>query len=107
MTDFRIQHHFSAGVYVKQMHLDANHCVDTHQHAYDHFGLLGKGSVIVELDGECETYVAPCLITIKAGKTHKITALTAIDWFCIHATDETDPAKVDAVLINEVKHAVD
>lgn len=99
MIDFGIKHHFSAGVYVKQMHLKANYCVDTHKHNFDHFGLLGRGSVIVEIDGKQETHTAPSLIIIKADKTHKITALTDIDWFCIHATDMTDPQSIDEVLI--------
>lgn len=99
MTDFGIKHHFSAGVYVKQMHLDEGFYVETHAHNFDHFGLLGNGSAMVILDDVSETYCAPCLIEIKAGKKHKIIALTNIDWFCIHATDVTDPQKIDEVLI--------
>lgn len=99
MIDIGTIHHFCSGVYIKQMRLPKDHYAETHEHNYDHFGLLGKGSAMVELDGCGRTYEGPCVIEIKAGRKHKITAITDIDWFCIHATDVTDPEKVDQVLI--------
>lgn len=99
LTMMSTKHHFAAGVYIKQMRLKRGHYAETHEHNYDHFGLLGAGEAVVELDGSCKVHVGPCIVLIEAGKKHKITALTDIEWFCIHATDETDPEKVDAVLI--------
>lgn len=98
---FDVKHFFSAGVYIKQMRLESGNHVLTHEHNFDHFGLLGKGSAIVDIDGNSTVYNAPCPIEIKAGLKHKITAVTDIDWFCIHATDVTDPEKIDQVLIKE------
>jgi quercetin dioxygenase-like cupin family protein len=99
--DLNIKHHFSSGVYIKQMRLPKAHYAETHEHKYDHFGLLGSGSASVEIDGAKHTYEGPCVIEIKAGAKHKITALTDITWFCIHATNETDIKKIDQVLIKE------
>lgn len=97
--DLGIVHHFSAGVYAKQMHLPAGHYAVTHAHAYDHLSILAKGHVIVEMDGAETEYVAPACLTIHAGKHHRIVALEDSVWFCVHATDETDPDKVDEVTI--------
>jgi quercetin dioxygenase-like cupin family protein len=94
-----IKHHFSAGVYVREMTLAKDHEVTTHKHAYDHFGLLGAGSAVIEVDGELTVHHAPAVIEIKAGKAHRIQALTDITWFCIHATDAADPEQIDEVLI--------
>ncbi|WP_105132362.1 hypothetical protein [Burkholderia sp. BE12] len=94
-----IKHHFSAGVYVREMTLAKDHEVSTHKHVYDHFGLLGSGSALVEFDGELSVYHGPCVVEIKAGKAHRIQALTDITWFCIHATDVADPENIDEVLI--------
>lgn len=88
-------------VYIKQQELPAGWCVDTHSHKYDHWGLLGHGKAVVEIDGQRTDYVGPCVINIEAGKVHKITALTPIIWFCIHASEETDVNKIDATLIKE------
>ncbi len=41
------------------------------------------------------------MLTIAAGKAHKVTALTDVRWLCVHATSETDPAAVDAAILHE------
>ncbi|PXX15842.1 hypothetical protein C7399_109177 [Paraburkholderia tropica] len=96
-----IKHHFSAGVYVREMALTREGEVLTHEHKYDHFGILGSGSVLMDLDGELSVHNGPCVIEIKAGKRHGIKALTDIVWFCVHATDVADPETIDEVLIKE------
>jgi dTDP-4-dehydrorhamnose 3,5-epimerase-like enzyme len=48
-----------------------------------------------------QLYRAPVAVTIRAGVSHGIVALEDSVWFCIHATDETDPAKVDEVVIQK------
>ncbi|MDN8066334.1 hypothetical protein [Burkholderia vietnamiensis] len=101
MIDLGIQHHFSSGVYAKQMHLPAAHYAETHEHVYDHMSILASGRVIVTLDGEMTEYCGPAVVHIAAGKKHRIDALTDSVWFCVHATDETDPDKVDRVLVQE------
>jgi quercetin dioxygenase-like cupin family protein len=104
IPDFGIVHHMPTvgnPVYIKQMHLAAGHVVETHQHEYTHYGLLGEGAAHVEVDGKATEHTGPCVITIEAGKRHKITAMTNITWFCIHATDEIDVAAIDNVLIKK------
>jgi hypothetical protein len=56
--------------------------------------------MLVEGDTETEV-VAPACINIKADKHHGVLALEDCIWYCIHATSETDPDKVDQVLIKE------
>jgi len=94
-----IKHHFTAGIYIREDELRAQHSVETHKHNYDHLGILGSGRAAVELDRHVTVYEGPCVVEIKAGKEHRITALTDITWFCVHATSETDPDKIDRVLI--------
>lgn len=102
MTDFAIAHHFGPNVYAKQMRLEAGHQVATHKHRYDHLSVLASGEAVIDVDGEePRHYVGPTGITILAGREHTITALTDIDWFCIHATDFTDVDLIDATLIEE------
>jgi hypothetical protein len=48
---------------------------------------------------EIEIIEAPSCVEIKAGLTHGVKAITDCVWFCIHATDEKDPSKVDDILI--------
>lgn len=96
-------HHFSEGVYAKQMFLPKDAIACTHKHNYDHLSILAQGKVIVLFDDDkFETYTAPACITIKKDMNHAIRALEDSVWFCVHATEETDVNKVDNVLIKEV-----
>ena len=97
--DLGIVHHFSDGVYARQMALPKDHFAVTHAHEYDHLSILASGRVIVEIDGNSEEFAAPACINISAGKHHRIVALEDSVWFCVHATDETDVDKLDEVLI--------
>lgn len=94
-------HHFSAGVYAKQMFLPEGAAAVTHAHKYDHMSILASGEVIVATDDQETLYTAPAVIDIKAGVKHGIIALKDSVWFCVHATDEIDPSKVDEVLIEQ------
>jgi len=97
--DLGVVHHFSSGLYAKQMLLPAKHFAVSHAHTYDHFSILAKGDVTVEVEGVRTEYKAPACINISAGQHHTITAHEDSVWFCIHATDETDVSKIDNVLI--------
>jgi quercetin dioxygenase-like cupin family protein len=94
-------HHFSSGVYAKQMRLPKGSIALTHKHKHDHLSILAQGMVMLETPEGRQLYSAPAAVTIRAGIPHGITALEDSVWFCIHATDETDPAKVDEVVIQK------
>ena len=81
-----IKHHFSAGgVYVREQTLEMGQEVEKHQHAYDHLSYLSSGCASVDIDGELRTLHAPCMLEVKAGKKHRIYAVTDITWLCIHS----------------------
>ena len=97
--DLGTVHHFSDGLYAKEMHIPQGFIAGTHAHSFSHLSMLAKGRVKVTTDDyNCE-YTAPACIEIKAGIHHMIEALEDAVWFCIHATEEKDPEQVDRVLI--------
>jgi quercetin dioxygenase-like cupin family protein len=103
-TDLGIVHHFSSGVYAKQMALPAGYTALSHSHKFDHMSILAKGEVLVKTDdSDVQKYIAPTVVTIKAGVNHAIHALTDVSWFCVHATEETDEEHIDEVLIEKVE----
>ena len=88
-----IKHHFSAGgVYAREQILDEGFEVDKHVHDYDHLSYLAAGRALVEIEGELQVLEGPCMLEIKAGKKHRIQALTPITWLCIHAESVADPS---------------
>ena len=94
-----IAHHFTDGLYAKEMAFNAGEAILKHTHNYSHLSILAKGKVAVMMGEEIEVIEAPACVEIKAGLTHGIKALTDCVWFCVHATDEKDPSKVDDILI--------
>lgn len=99
--DLGTVHHFSDGLYAKQMHLPKGYKALSHKHSYSHLSVLATGKVIVTTDHSQQIFSAPACINIEAGTNHEILALEDVTWFCIHATDEKDADKVDQVLIGE------
>jgi quercetin dioxygenase-like cupin family protein len=94
-----IQHHFGGGVYAKETRIPAGYILVQHKHEFDHLSVVGSGIVQVTVDGKTSTVVAPACLLIKAHTEHRVQAVTDSVWYCIHATDCTDPAKVDELLI--------
>lgn len=102
MSDPQIIHHFGGGVYTKETSIPAGYILVQHKHTFDHLSILGSGIAQVTVDGHTKTMTAPSCITIEAGKEHRVHAITDAVWYCIHATDCTDPEKVDELLIEKV-----
>lgn len=100
-----VKHHFSSGVYAKEMRLPAGGVIVSHKHKHDHLSILASGRVLVEVNGPTlemmSEFTAPVCIEILAGHHHKITAIEESAWFCIHATAITDAEQIDEALIDE------
>jgi quercetin dioxygenase-like cupin family protein len=87
-----IKHHFSAGgVYCREQTLEAGREVEKHVHDYDHLSYLGSGVASVDVEGELQVLTGPAMLEIKAGKRHRIQAITDITWLCIHSEAIADP----------------
>lgn len=97
--ELNIEHHFSTGLYARKHEVKKGGFVQTHKHNYDHMSILAQGRALVTVDFQTRELVAPAVIEIKAGKTHRITAVEDLVWFCIHATDATTADEVEAATI--------
>jgi quercetin dioxygenase-like cupin family protein len=99
LSDIDIIHHFSSGVYAKDTRIPAGVTLTQHTHPFDHLSILASGTAIVTVDDMAETLTGPVCLTVVANKVHSVQAVTDVVWFCIHATDETDPNNVDMVIL--------
>jgi quercetin dioxygenase-like cupin family protein len=100
----RVRHHFvgqddAKGVYAKEIHIPKGAILVSHQHTYDHLSILASGLIELTVAGETRTMCGPRAVTIRKGEAHTVLAHTEAVWFCIHPTDETDPAHVDDVIL--------
>lgn len=101
ISDIHVEHHFADKLYTKTMRLEAGQVIGKHTHSFSHLSILGMGRALVTTPGGAVEYTAPACITIVANVEHVIQAITDITWFCIHASDETDPEKIDEALIHD------
>jgi hypothetical protein len=99
-----LYHHMpeSDGVYMKEIHLPAGKELFNHKHTFTHKSILAKGEAIVRVEGgEDQRVTGPVVLTITKGLQHSVVAITDVTWFCIHASDESDPEKIDHTLVEE------
>ena len=99
-----IHHHFigqdqARGVYAKELHIPAGFTLVSHRHHYDHLSVLASGRICLTVAGNHQYLTGPLAVTIEAGKDHTLRAITDAVWFCIHPTEETDPSRVDEVIL--------
>ena len=96
-----LEHHFGddgSGVYIKRTDIPAGVFLQMHTHSFTHKSVLCSGTARVSVDGETSDVVGPAVLSITQGSKHEVVALTPCVWMCIHATDETDPDRIDHVL---------
>lgn len=98
-VDLQPEHFFAGGVYAKKMIIKQGTQVPTHKHIFDHMSLLAQGRVRVAVGRITTEYVAPTMIEIKKEMVHTVSALEDSVWYCIHATNETDPENIDHTLV--------
>jgi quercetin dioxygenase-like cupin family protein len=96
-----IIHHFADQLYAKETIIKAGEHLLQHAHNFSHLSILAKGKVIVTTEEGQQVVEAPACLEIKAHVQHSVKALTDCVWYCIHATDEKDPSKVDEVIIRK------
>jgi quercetin dioxygenase-like cupin family protein len=90
-----ITHHFGGGVYAKETTIPAGVELTQHVHQFDHLSVLAAGEVDLDVDGEVQRLTGPACVLVKAGRAHKVTALTPAVWYCIHASDSEDAKRAD------------
>lgn len=95
-----VSHHFGGGAYAKEVVIPKGTWLQQHSHPYDHLSILAKGSVTVEAGGVKSWHTGPECMVIKAGIKHSVTALTDAVWFCVHATEDTNPETVDGTILH-------
>jgi hypothetical protein len=100
LDELDIRHHFGGGVYAKETAIPSGVQLTQHKHKFAHLSLLAIGTASIKVGDEpAWVIVGPTVVVMAADVVHKIEAYTYCVWYCIHATDETDPSKVDQQLV--------
>lgn len=96
-----VHHHMPGadGVYAKEVRIPAGVELTNHAHTFTHKSILAAGRALVRAGGVEKPFEGPVMLTIKQGVEHSVRAITDVTWFCLHATNESDPERIDHTLI--------
>lgn len=98
-----VTHHMpdADGVYMKEALIPAGKELTAHEHTFTHKSILASGRAVVRSGGVEALVCGPAVLTIRQGLGHSVRAVTDVVWFCIHASNETDPEMIDHTLVKE------
>jgi|AP86_3_1055499.scaffolds.fasta_scaffold00296_7 quercetin dioxygenase-like cupin family protein len=101
---FSLTHHFTPGVYARQLTVLKGYAAVGHRHKHEHLNvvLTGKALVVVE-GGEPQIVEAPAVFKSEAGKRKAVVALEDFTIMNIHATEETDLKLIEEQTVEKSK----
>ncbi len=100
--DCPLNHRFTPGIYARECYLPAvegGTIVIGHQHKTKHLNFVMAGKVLVMMDGKIKLVVGPDVFESEAGVRKVLLVLEDTWWVTTHATEETDLAKLEELLI--------
>jgi len=83
-------HHFSKGLYARELTLPQDSCVTGKIHKDPHLNVLLKGSCRVTTPFGTEEIHGPCIFESKPDTKRAVYAITETTWITFHPTEETD-----------------
>lgn len=100
-TECPLKHHFSPGVYLREIFMPAGTVVVGRVHKTEHFNILVQGAcLIVHDDGTREELRAPRVFVSKAGVQKVLYILEDMIWMTTHPSEETDLEKLEVLLVD-------
>lgn len=101
--DVPVTHRFAPGVYLREVLMPAGSFIIGQRHKTKHFNIVSEGRVSVMLDGVVSQIVAPCTFVSEAGVRKVLFCHEDTRWATVHATDETDIAKLELALVEKTE----
>ena len=94
--------HFTPGIYMRELHMDAGQRVVGMRHRQEHFNIIAQGrATVFTEDGQSEVF-APMAFMSPAGTQRVVVVHESMVWITVHRCDETDPQKAfEHVFIDE------
>lgn len=97
-AECKVTHHFSPGVYSRELFVPAGSLVMGHEHREECMNILLEGRIAIQIDGEYQEMKAPQMFKSRAGLRKLAYIFEDMRFLTIHATDETDPERLEDLL---------
>ncbi len=98
-VELKVVHHFSHGVYARELHIPAGVTLTGEVHKFENLNILSKGRISVSTEYGIEEIEASAIIVSPPGTKRIAFAHTDCIWTTIHGTFETDIEKIRATFI--------
>ena len=106
-----VEHLFTPGIYARQIFMPAGTLLTSKIHKTEHPFVISKGVVSVWNNGKAELLRAPHHGVTYPGTRRILYIHEDCIWTTYHATTETDPAKIEEVIIEKrdahYRHLID
>lgn len=89
-VELEVKHHFSMGVYARELHIPAGVILTGEIHKFPNLNFLLKGEMEVLTEKGLERVEAPFTVVSPAGTKRIARALTDCVWTTVHGTHDTD-----------------
>lgn len=86
--ELEVKHHFSKGVYARELHIPANTTLTGEIHKFENLNILSQGSMLVSTEEGVIQVDAPFTVVSPAGTKRIAHTLTDCVWTTIHGTEE-------------------
>ena len=99
--EIQTNHYNVAGLYAREILIPAGTVLTGKVHKAEHLNIVSQGEIVVWTEQGMRRVKAPCVIPSYPGAKRVGLALVDTVWVTIHATDKTDPAEIEAELIED------
>lgn len=99
-VELPIQHHFSCGMYAREMRIPKGTVLTGAIHKTQHMCVLAHGDISVMVEGGVKRIKAPCLLISEPGIKRAGYAHEDSTWITFHATDETNIEALERELVH-------
>jgi hypothetical protein len=101
-AETEVKHHFSDGVYARELRIPAGVCLVGALHKTNHFFTVSQGECVAVTHDGREEIQAPYIGQTFPGMKRVIYAITDTVWTTFHVTEETDVDKIaEQILVPE------
>lgn len=98
-VELEVVHHFSKGVYARELHIPAGVTLTGEIHKFKNLNILSKGRMKVLTEDGIIEVEAPFTVVSPAGTKRIAHTLTDCIWTTIHGTDEVDVDNIEKTFI--------
>lgn len=102
-VDMPVKHHFSQGVYARELHIPKGTVLTGKIHKYPQLNILSKGEISVLTEDGIKRVQAPFHVVSPAGTKRIAYAHEDCVWTTIHGTEENDLEKIETHFIAQTE----